>query len=32
MHLITCAAPAYLERHGEPSHPTDLEKNHYVVS
>lgn len=30
--LVTCAAPSYIERYGEPEHPQDLEKNHYVVS
>jgi DNA-binding transcriptional LysR family regulator len=29
---VTCAAPCYLERHGVPSHPSDLERNHYVVA
>jgi LysR family transcriptional regulator for bpeEF and oprC len=29
--FITCAAPSYLARYGEPAHPTDLEKTHYVV-
>jgi DNA-binding transcriptional LysR family regulator len=29
--LITCAAPAYLARHGEPSHPADLEREHTMV-
>ena len=31
MAFITCAAPSYLERHGEPLHPGDLEKLHTVV-
>ena len=29
--FITCAAPSYLDRYGEPRHPTDFEKNHYMV-
>jgi DNA-binding transcriptional LysR family regulator len=32
LRFVTCAAPAYLARHGEPRHPLDLEKDHYVVS
>jgi LysR family transcriptional regulator, regulator for bpeEF and oprC len=28
---INCAAPAYLDRYGEPQHPLDLEKDHHVV-
>lgn len=32
LRFITCAAPAYLARHGEPRHPKDLEKDHYAVS
>jgi DNA-binding transcriptional LysR family regulator len=30
--FITCAAPSYLARFGEPRHPTDLDSEHYVVS
>jgi LysR family transcriptional regulator, regulator for bpeEF and oprC len=29
--LITCASPAYLERHGTPQHPETLEKSHTVI-
>jgi LysR family transcriptional regulator, regulator for bpeEF and oprC len=33
LHFVTCAAPAYLERQGEPRHPSDLEAgDHHVVS
>jgi DNA-binding transcriptional LysR family regulator len=31
MNFITCAAPAYLERHGAPRHPKDLETDHHAV-
>jgi DNA-binding transcriptional LysR family regulator len=31
LEFVTCAAPTYLEKHGEPSHPRDLEQGHYVV-
>lgn len=31
MHFITCAAPSYLERHGEPQSPADLDNNHFLV-
>ena len=31
MPFITCAAPSYLERYGEPQAPSDLEDGHYVV-
>ncbi|MBN8941870.1 MAG: LysR family transcriptional regulator [Rhizobiales bacterium] len=31
IHMMTCAAPSYLARHGEPLHPLDLEKDHYMV-
>jgi hypothetical protein len=27
----TCATPAYLERHGVPLHPTDIERDGHVV-
>jgi LysR family transcriptional regulator for bpeEF and oprC len=30
--MITCAAPSYLARMGEPTHPTDLERDHEVIS
>jgi DNA-binding transcriptional LysR family regulator len=30
--FVTCAAPAYLERHGEPADPASIEQGHYVVS
>jgi DNA-binding transcriptional LysR family regulator len=29
--FITCAAPSYLDRYGEPKTPSDLEQDHYVV-
>lgn len=29
---VTCAAPAYLKRHGTPRHPKQLEEDHVVVS
>lgn len=32
MSIVTCAAPSYLARYGEPEHPLDLEKDHHVVS
>jgi DNA-binding transcriptional LysR family regulator len=32
MRFITSAAPSYLERYGEPRHPTDIETDHFVVS
>ena len=31
MHFVTCASPSYLQRHGEPGHPQDLENGHKVV-
>ncbi|PYE88476.1 LysR family transcriptional regulator [Phyllobacterium leguminum] len=31
LHFITCAAPSYLKKLGEPGHPSELEPNHYVV-
>jgi len=31
MAFVTCAAPAYLERHGEPQHPHDLQADHCVI-
>lgn len=32
LHMITCAAPSYVARHGEPMHPAELETGHRVVS
>lgn len=29
--FISCATPGYIARHGEPTHPSDLEKNHTVI-
>ena len=31
MHFMTCASPSYLQRHGEPRHPDDLERGHKIV-
>jgi DNA-binding transcriptional LysR family regulator len=31
MNFITCAAPSYLDRHGEPRHPKEIETTHYGV-
>lgn len=30
-HFMTCATPDYIARHGEPTHPSELEKNHTMV-
>ncbi|MFJ6323903.1 MULTISPECIES: LysR family transcriptional regulator [unclassified Rhizobium] len=32
IHLVTCAAPLYIERNGIPERPEDLEINHHAVS
>jgi DNA-binding transcriptional LysR family regulator len=29
--LLTCASPAYLERHGMPEHPIDLPNHHGII-
>lgn len=31
MHMLTCAAPAYLDAHGVPAHPRALERDHVRV-
>lgn len=31
LEFATCASPAYIERHGEPRHPRDLETTHCAV-
>ncbi|GAC1483929.1 MAG: hypothetical protein NVS2B11_09510 [Acetobacteraceae bacterium] len=31
MHMVTCAAPSYLQTHGCPAHPEDLGSDHLVV-
>jgi DNA-binding transcriptional LysR family regulator len=31
MHMVTCASPAYLDRHGTPMHPSDLEQPQHTV-
>jgi LysR family transcriptional regulator, regulator for bpeEF and oprC len=28
---LTCATPAYLQKHGKPTHPTDLESGHVLA-
>ena len=30
-HFVTCASPSYLQRYGEPRHPSDLDGGHHVV-
>ena len=32
LHMLTVAAPAYLSRHGAPTHPSVLEQGHQVVA
>ena len=31
VHTVTCASPAYLDRHGRPAEPADLEQGHTVI-
>jgi DNA-binding transcriptional LysR family regulator len=30
-HLVLCASPGYLERHGSPDHPAKLDRHHFIV-
>jgi len=32
MSFVTCAAPSYIGKFGEPRHPHDLERDHYAVA
>lgn len=32
LQMVTCAAPSYLARYGEPKHPSDLESDHRVIN
>ncbi len=32
LHMLTCAAPSYLQRHGTPLHPAELERDHLTVA
>jgi LysR family transcriptional regulator for bpeEF and oprC len=31
LHMISCAAPSYLDRYGTPLHPRELETTHFIV-
>jgi LysR family transcriptional regulator for bpeEF and oprC len=32
LHFVTCAAPSYLQRYGEPQHPDDIERDHRMIA
>ncbi|GIL38440.1 LysR family transcriptional regulator [Roseiterribacter gracilis] len=32
LQFTVCAAPSYIEKHGMPTHPSDLDKDHYTVA